>query len=313
MAASIERDERHAVMTPDSSASGRATHLRGIALIALSTIAWGSGGLFVRLLPYDMWTIVFWRGVFGTLFIGTYILYRFGSSVPAVVRRMGSDGVRITAFSTAIITFFVPAFQHTSVANAMTIYAALPFLTAAIAWLWLGERPALLTMLASAFALAGIIIMLGPSTGGPRLGDGLALVATTFAALMTVAIRRSRAIDMLPVAGLSTALSVLIAWPLAGHVSDLSWRELGIAAGFGLGPMTLGLMLYIIGSALIPATLTALISTMEAPIGALWAWVGVGEVPAAATFVGGAIVLASVFGRLLLERRLVDRAAKTVV
>ena len=34
-----------------------------------------------------------------------------------------------------------------------------------------------------------------------------------------------------------------------------------------------------------------------------WAWIGVGEVPAPATFVGGAIVLASVFGRLLLEPR----------
>lgn len=76
-----------------------------------------------------------------------------------------------------------------------------------------------------------------------------------------------------------------------------------VAAGFGMGPMTLGLMLYVIGSAMIPATLSALIGTMEAPIGALWAWVGVGEVPAVETLVGGAIVLAGVFGRLLLERR----------
>jgi drug/metabolite transporter (DMT)-like permease len=290
-------------MTPEFFGARPASQVKGIVLIALSTIAWGSGGLFVRLLPYDMWTIVFWRGVFGTLFIGSYILYRFGRSLPLVVQRMGRDGVLITLFSTAIITFFVPAFQHTSVANAMTIYAALPFLTAAIAWLWQGERPALVTMLASTVALAGIIVMLGPTAGGPRLGDGLALVATTCAALMTVAIRRSRAIEMLPVAGLSTALSVLIAWPLAAHIGDLSRAELGIAAGFGLGPMTLGLMLYIIGSALIPATLTALISTMEAPIGALWAWIGVGEAPAAATLLGGTMVLAGVFGRLLLERR----------
>jgi drug/metabolite transporter (DMT)-like permease len=41
---------------------------------------------------------------------------------------------------------------------------------------------------------------------------------------------------------------------------------------------------------------------MEAPIGALWAWIGVGEVPAATTLIGGAIVLAAVFGRLMLER-----------
>ena len=83
-----------------------------------------------------------------------------------------------------------------------------------------------------------------------------------------------------------------------------------VAVGFGLGPMTMGMMLYIIGSAMIPSTLSVLINTMEAPIGALWAWIGVGEVPAPATFVGGAIVLAGVFGRLLLERR-ADVAAAT--
>ena len=48
--------------------------------------------------------------------------------------------------------------------------------------------------------------------------------------------------------------------------------------------------------------LTTLINTMEAPFGAIWAWIGIGEVPATTTFIGGSIVLASVFGRLALER-----------
>jgi len=45
-----------------------------------------------------------------------------------------------------------------------------------------------------------------------------------------------------------------------------------------------------------------LIGTMEAPLAALWAWIGIGEVPPVATFIGGSIVLASVLGRLLFER-----------
>ena len=61
------------------------------------------------------------------------------------------------------------------------------------------------------------------------------------------------------------------------------------------------MMLYIIGSSLIPAALSALISTMEAPLGALWAWIGVGEVPPKATFVGGSVVFASVLGKLLVH------------
>jgi hypothetical protein len=43
--------------------------------------------------------------------------------------------------------------------------------------------------------------------------------------------------------------------------------------------------------------------TMEAPIGAIWAWIGVGEEPAITTFVGGGTVLSAVFGRLFLEQR----------
>jgi drug/metabolite transporter (DMT)-like permease len=212
-------------------------------------------------------------------------------------------GILATLCSTATITLFVAAFQHTTVANAMTIYAAMPFITAAIAWIWLGERPNAPTLVASFVALLGIFIMLGPSSGGPRLGDFLAFLATAAMALMTVAIRRSRHIEMLPIAALSTIVSAVIAIPFAQHIFDLTARDYVVAAGFGLVPMTLGMMLYVIGSALIPATLSALIGTLEAPIGGLWAWVGVGEVPAAETFLGGSIVLAGVFGRLLYDRR----------
>ena len=76
--------------------------------------------------------------------------------------------------------------------------------------------------------------------------------------------------------------------------------------------MTLGLMLYVIGSAMIPSTLTALIGTIEAPIAALLAWVGVGELPATETFIGGSIVLAGVIGRLLYDWNLERRQALVV-
>jgi hypothetical protein len=59
-------------------------------LVFLSTIAWSSGGLFVRLLPYDMWTIVFWRGLFGTLFIGAFVLWRFGARTGTTIRGWGA-------------------------------------------------------------------------------------------------------------------------------------------------------------------------------------------------------------------------------
>jgi drug/metabolite transporter (DMT)-like permease len=150
-------------------------------------------------------------------------------------------------------------------------------------------------------ALIGIAIMVGPSTAGPQLGDWLSLLSTVSMAFLTLTIRRHTHINMLPVALLSIFISGFIAWPFAQHLGDFGARDFAVAAGFALFPLTLGLMLYVIGSALVPATLSALISTLEAPFGVLWAWLGVGEVPSWPTVIGGVLVLSGVFGRLLYE------------
>jgi EamA domain-containing membrane protein RarD len=41
----------------------------GIALVATAAIAWSTAPLFTRLLAFDSWTILFWRGLFGGGFI----------------------------------------------------------------------------------------------------------------------------------------------------------------------------------------------------------------------------------------------------
>jgi drug/metabolite transporter (DMT)-like permease len=291
-------------MPAASAVTAAADHRNGVALVAIGTIAWSSAGLFVRLLALDPWTIIAGRSLFGAAFIGGYVLWHHGRCTPAIVRRMGVGGILVTLYSAAAITLFVPAFQNTSVANVMTIYAALPFIVAAIGWLWLGERPALRTLIASGLAMLGLLVMLGgPGSLGLRSGDLFALGATLASALMTLEARRSRAVKMLPVACLANVLAVLVALPFAAPVTTLSAHDLAVLAAFGLCAMALGLMLYLIGSGLIPVALSALIGTVSVPAGAFWAWAGAGEVPAAATVAGAAIVLSGVVGALLLERR----------
>jgi drug/metabolite transporter (DMT)-like permease len=275
---------------------------RGVALVGASTIVWGMGGLFTRLLPFDLWTIIFWRGVFATFFVGAYAYWRFGRALGAKIKNSGTTGPIVCFCMLATITLFPAAFQFTTVAKAFMILSALPFVTAAIAWLWLRELPSKLTVLASLVAAFGIFIMVGPSSGGPQLGDALAAAGTVTQALATVAIRRSPNVTMLPMVWFAQILSVFVALPLAQHLGDLSARDYLVAAGFGFGPMTLGIALYVAGSAMIAASLSALIGIAEGPIGGLWVWVGLGEVPSTSTFIGGAIVLAAVIGRVLVEK-----------
>ena len=275
---------------------------RGIALVGASAIVWGMGGLFTRLLPFDLWTIIFWRGAFATLFVGALAYWRFGAQLGSKIKGSGTVGPIVCLCILATITLFPAAFQLTTVAKAFMILSALPFVTAAIAWLWQREVPSKLTVLASLVAAFGIFIMVGPSSDGPQLGDALAAAGTVTQALATVAIRRNPNVTMLPMVWFAQILSVLVAWPLAQHLGDLSVRDYLVAAGFGLGPMTLGIALFVAGSTMIAASLTALIGIAEGPIGALWAWIGVGEVPSTSTVIGGAVVLAAVICRVLLEK-----------
>jgi drug/metabolite transporter (DMT)-like permease len=280
---------------------GSSRHKFGLALVLFATIAWASAGLFVRLLPFDIWSIIVWRNLFAIFFVGSFVFWRFRWRTLSAIGKLGVPGAVATACSTATIILFPAAFQHASVGNVVTIYASLPFVTAAIAWAWLREWPSIPTLVAGGLALLGIAIMVGPTVGGPQLGDVLSLLSTIAMALLTLIVRRHNHIEMLPVVLLSIILSGLIALPFAGQLGEFGPRDFAVAAGFALVPLTMGLMLYVIGSALIPATLAALIQTLEAPFGMLWAWIGIAEVPPTETIIGAAIVLAGVFGRLFYD------------
>ena len=56
---------------------------------------------------------------------------------------------------------YVVALRLTTVANVMIVYAALPFVATAIAFIWLRERVTARFLVASTIALTGIVIMAG--------------------------------------------------------------------------------------------------------------------------------------------------------
>jgi drug/metabolite transporter (DMT)-like permease len=61
--------------------------------------------------------------------------------------------------STAAAILYLNAFRRTSVADVAVIFAAAPFLTVGLGWLWLGVREAWTTLAASLVAMVGVSIM----------------------------------------------------------------------------------------------------------------------------------------------------------
>jgi hypothetical protein len=46
---------------------GESQRYLGWVLVSFSAVAWSTAGYFTRLIDEDVWTMLFWRGVFGGL------------------------------------------------------------------------------------------------------------------------------------------------------------------------------------------------------------------------------------------------------
>jgi drug/metabolite transporter (DMT)-like permease len=275
----------------------------GLVLVVFSTVCWSTAGYFTRLIPLDSWTLLFWRGVFGTGTAALFILARERRRFAAAFLGLGRPGLVFSIVSALGMTAYLSALRLASVAHVAIIYASLPFAAAALAALVLRERTPAATLLASAVALTGIAVIVADGAAtGELAGDLVAVAMTLTMAVMIVVARRHPAIPMVPAACLSAAMAALIGLPFA-TVWPITPRELVELALFGATNMGLGLVLFTIGSKYLPASETALISCLEAPLAPFWVWLAFGETPLVATVVGGALVMVAVVANVIMGAR----------
>ncbi|WP_249154867.1 DMT family transporter [Bradyrhizobium japonicum] len=111
----------------------------GIALVISAAIAWSTAPFFTRLLPFDPWTILFWRGLFAGSLISVFLVVMQGRAGLWQLVVPGKGGLLVASLSAVGMVSFIPALQMTKVMNVAVLIATQPFVAAALAWLWLGE------------------------------------------------------------------------------------------------------------------------------------------------------------------------------
>jgi drug/metabolite transporter (DMT)-like permease len=279
-------------------------HRLGVALVVAAAVAWSTAPFFTRLLPFDSWTILFWRGLFGGGVIATILVLTQGRAGLRDLTGMGRNGWLVASLSTLGMVSFIPALQLTSVSNVAIIAATGPFVAAALAWLWLREAARWQTMLASAVAVSGVAIIAGDARGGSDiLGIALACLMTLAIAVMTVAIRRHRNTPMVAAAALSNLLGSFVSVFFAHGITSVRQADLVILAMFGFFQVALGLTLYVLGSRLLPSGQASLVATLETPLMPFWIWLAFQEAPAPRALVGGALVMAAVIADIIGDSR----------
>lgn len=274
----------------------------GLAMVFASTLAWSTAGLFIRAADTDLATIIFWRGIFGVLGVGTVLVAFHGWAGLGSIRRLGRAGWAYVLVAVLTLPAYLASLHLTSIAHVAIIYATVPLMTACLAWLVLREAAPRSAIIAALVALVGAVIMVGLSDDGTPLGDVLALAMTFGMAVLVVLARRNPEIPALAAGLVATLLTVIAVAPWVATTMPATGTVV-ILGVFGVSNALLGFALFILGSRRIPAVETALIGALEAPIAPIWVWLMFSETPGVATLVGGAIVFSAVFWHILRTAR----------
>ena len=287
-------------MTASSDPAAPATAIRrGTLLVACAAVCWSTGGLIARLVTTDPWTTNLWRSLFASLFLAVALGAIQGREIFALWRRW--PVLTVASCMALASTCFILSLARTSVANTLILMSTGPYVAGLLGWLLLGERVLRRTWLAMGVALAGAAVMVsGSYARGTFVGDGLAIVMAASFATATVLVRRHPEISMAPAAALATALTALVALPLASPLQTAP-RDLALLAFFGIGQFGVGFLLFMVGARAIPAAQTSLIGMLETVLGPLWVWLVLNERPTAATVAGGALILAALLVSGLMD------------
>src|SRR5688500_5800837 len=214
--------------------SGEGQRYLGWVLVSLSAVAWSTAGFFTRLIDEDVWTMLFWRGVFGGLTFAVMVAVHHRGKVIEAYASLGGMGLVLAVISGGGMIAFIGSLMLTTVADVYVIYATVPFITAGVAWLILCEKASMSVLAASLLAVAGVAVMLtGSSYGGSLLGQFVALVMTLTMALMAVILRWKRDIAIMPALGLSAWIAAFTAFWFCSPF-DVSSFDLAMLALFGV-------------------------------------------------------------------------------
>jgi DME family drug/metabolite transporter len=280
------------------------SYVSGVILVLMAGVFWSTMGVGIRLIEEaNVWQILFYRSIALATFLFFIFTFRSGYKPFAAIRSAGIAGViggvgLVFAFSGGIY-----AIQTTTVANAMFLFAAAPFLAAIFGWVILRESVRKATWIAMVFAMIGIAIMvIHGFAAGRMVGNLSALVSALGFAVFSIALRWGKLEDMLPavfLAGIFAIFTSATVCEIGGYGFALPRDEIAIALSMGYLQVGLGLVVYTIGSQVVPAAELTLLSMTEVLLGPLWVWLLMGETVSFFTLLGGIVLMLAIAGNAL--------------
>ena len=274
-----------------------------IPVVLIAGIIWSFGPLVVRymnepnLVP---WQYIFARGLTIFLVINFYLFFEEGKSFYKNYLKIGISGIiGGTGLGIAMITF-IYSITNTSAAITLLCLAAMPFFTALLGFLFLKERISINVWIAIVIATIGIIIIAyGNTQKNSLIGLVFGMISSIGFSVFSVTLRWRKETPKFTTVAFSGFFCFAVAATVIfnNDMPFFSTSYNGTLFSLHGVLVCIGLILYSIGSKVIPAAELTLLSLMEVIGGIFWVWVpifGINEIPSTNTIIGGFFLFMSI-------------------
>ena len=284
--------------------------LPGPILIFLGALSLSFGGLIVKSFEgATLWQILFWRSVFFSLTVLTFLIITYKKKLFNSFYLSGMPGFIGGVILSLGFCGYVIAMYSTTVANTNFIISLQILFLAIFGYFFLKEKISKLTMVSIVLAITGVLIMVGNSLTPGELSGNLAAFSMpiTFAVLIII-VRKYPSVDMVPAQFVAGICCCLIGYFLSSKIM-ISYHDifLGFLAGFF--QVGFGFIFITIGARTTPSAMVGIIMLSESVLGPLWAFLFVSERPSIFSLIGGAIII---FAVLIQFYTLLKNSKKTI-
>ena len=282
-----------------------------IPLVIVAGLIWSFGPLVVRNIDDPstiLWQYLFVRGLVIFTLLNIYLFFEEGIYFYKNYLKIGMSGaIGGIGLGTAMITF-IWSITNTTAAITLLCLAAMPFITALLGFLFLKEKISISVWIAIVFAAIGVVIMAFDSASlGSINGLIFGLASAVGFSIFSVSLRWRKETPKFTTVAVAGLFCTLFSFAIITQ-NDLNFlassKNEGLFALHGT-LVCLGLILYSIGSKIIPAAELTLLSLTEIIGGIFWVWIpilGINEIPSTNTIIGGFLIFMSIIYYSLVIR-----------
>jgi drug/metabolite transporter, DME family len=264
---------------------------------------WSFGPLVVRYMDQPAlvpWQYIFARGLTIFIVLNLYLYFDEGVNFyknylkAGISALIGGSGLGI-----AMITF-IYSITNTSAAVTLLCLAAMPFFTALLGFLFLKEKISLNVWIAIIIATIGIVIIaLGNTEKNSLIGLIFGMTSSIGFSVFSVTLRWRKETPKFTTVAIAGMFCVCVAsmFIILNKESFFSTSYNGSLFSLHGTIVCMGLILYSIGSKVIPAAELTLLSLTEVIGGIFWVWLplfGINEIPSTNTIIGGFFLFLSI-------------------